>query len=150
MDTTTTATVDPVCGMTVDPAKARGTAEFGGKTYYFCSPGCEQKFKADPEGVLKAGPKGMHKASSSTVQLGEIKPVTQAAQASIDPVCGMTVNPAEARGRAEYKGKAYYFCSPGCEQKFKADPEGVLKAGPKGMGHHHAPNMVQIGVTKSS
>ncbi len=134
---------DPVCGMMVDPAKATGAAEHGGKAYYFCSPHCEKEFKADPEGVLEAGPKGMPRASSGMVQLGGIKSAASVASV-IDPVCGMTVYPAKAREHAEHEGGAYYFCSPGCEQKFKADPEGVLKAGPKGMGDHHAP-VVQIG-----
>ena len=40
---------DPVCGMQVDPAKAAGTSERNGKTYYFCSPRCKQKFDADPK-----------------------------------------------------------------------------------------------------
>lgn len=30
---------------------------------------------------------------------------------------------------AEYKGKAYYFCCPGCEDPFKADPEKHIKQG---------------------
>ena len=36
--------VDPVCGMTVEPASAAGTSERDGVRYYFCSPGCKQKF----------------------------------------------------------------------------------------------------------
>ncbi len=44
--------LDPVCGMTVDPAHARGTAEHAGKTYYFCSPHCVEKFRNDPERYL--------------------------------------------------------------------------------------------------
>jgi Cu+-exporting ATPase len=40
---------DPVCGMQVDPAKAAGSSERNGKTYYFCSPRCKQKFDADPK-----------------------------------------------------------------------------------------------------
>src|SRR5687768_18521665 len=28
---------DPVCGMRIDPDDAAGTAEYGGKLYYFCS-----------------------------------------------------------------------------------------------------------------
>ncbi|HEX7315513.1 MAG TPA: heavy metal translocating P-type ATPase [Pyrinomonadaceae bacterium] len=36
--------VDPVCGMTVDPARAAGTSERDGVRYYFCAPGCKQKF----------------------------------------------------------------------------------------------------------
>lgn len=42
--------VDPVCGMTVDPAWAAGTSERGGVRYYFCAPGCKQKFDAADEG----------------------------------------------------------------------------------------------------
>lgn len=38
---------DPVCGMSVETAKAR-TATFEGKTYYFCSSGCKEKFEKSP------------------------------------------------------------------------------------------------------
>ncbi|MBV8858942.1 MAG: heavy metal translocating P-type ATPase [Acidobacteria bacterium] len=38
--------VDPVCGMTVDPAKAAGVSERDGVRYYFCSAGCKAKFDA--------------------------------------------------------------------------------------------------------
>ena len=31
--------VDPVCKMDVDEEKAPATAEYNGKTYYFCAPG---------------------------------------------------------------------------------------------------------------
>ncbi len=39
---------DPVCGMAVDPKDAMGSEQFGGQTYYFCSPPCLEKFHADP------------------------------------------------------------------------------------------------------
>jgi YHS domain-containing protein/uncharacterized membrane protein YraQ (UPF0718 family) len=39
---------DPVCGMTVDRGTAL-TSEFHGRTFYFCSPGCRDRFEADPE-----------------------------------------------------------------------------------------------------
>ena len=38
---------DPVCGMTVEPPGA-GTFAHRGKTYYFCSTGCLEKFRSDP------------------------------------------------------------------------------------------------------
>lgn len=41
-------TFDPVCGMTVDPAKAAGASTYGGETYHFCSSSCEAKFDAAP------------------------------------------------------------------------------------------------------
>jgi P-type Cu+ transporter len=46
--------------------------------------------------------------------------------AVIDPVCGMTVNPATAKHHAEHSDKPYYFCSAGCVAKFKADPAKYL------------------------
>jgi len=39
----------PVCGMEIDPKSAAATAEYQGKTYYFCSAACHEKFKAEPE-----------------------------------------------------------------------------------------------------
>lgn len=42
------AVTDPVCGMTVDPATAAGSAARDGTTYYFCSAHCLAKFEADP------------------------------------------------------------------------------------------------------
>jgi P-type Cu+ transporter len=39
-----------------------------------------------------------------------------------DPVCGMMVDPHETPHRAQYEGKPYYFCSTGCQSKFKAEP----------------------------
>jgi xanthine dehydrogenase accessory factor len=50
-----TTAVDPVCGMDVDVATARHTAEVGGVTYYFCCPHCRARFVKDPEAVLSAG-----------------------------------------------------------------------------------------------
>ena len=45
---------------------------------------------------------------------------------SIDPVCGMTVDPAKAAGHVEHKGTTYHFCSKHCVHAFKADPEKYL------------------------
>jgi Cu+-exporting ATPase len=44
---------DPVCGMQVDPAKATGTSECQGQTYYFCSKGCKTRFDANPGQYVK-------------------------------------------------------------------------------------------------
>jgi len=52
----------------------------------------------------------------------------------VDPVCGMTVNPATAAGSFEYKGDTYYFCSLHCLEKFRRAPAEVLNKPPAGMG----------------
>ena len=41
--------IDPICGMTVETAGARHTAEAGGRTWYFCGDGCRGRFLAAPE-----------------------------------------------------------------------------------------------------
>ena len=55
---TTTKAIDPVCGMTVDPATARAAglvAEHDGQTYYFCGKGCFLEFRDNPEAILDPG-----------------------------------------------------------------------------------------------
>lgn len=47
--------------------------------------------------------------------------------AARDPVCGMTVDPATARHKAEYRGETVFFCSAGCRETFVADPERFLQ-----------------------
>jgi xanthine dehydrogenase accessory factor len=46
--------VDPVCGMIVDIAGARHTAEHAGRTFHFCCGGCRERFLADPDRHLAA------------------------------------------------------------------------------------------------
>ncbi len=40
--------IDPVCGMTVDVATARYVSTYEGRTFYFCSAGCLDRFEAAP------------------------------------------------------------------------------------------------------
>jgi YHS domain-containing protein len=47
-------TKDPVCGMTVDETTAIH-AERDGKTFYFCSDHCRQKFLSTPAGAKPEG-----------------------------------------------------------------------------------------------
>jgi len=74
---------DPVCNMDVDPATARGSAEYHGYTYYFCSPGCVTRFKADPQKYLAPSPPAAQLPKSQIVQIGGIAaalPTTKPAQ----------------------------------------------------------------------
>lgn len=58
---------DPVCGMMVDPQRPAGKVDHSGKTYFFCSKGCAQKFEKDPEKFLAApGTAGMGAAPHAT------------------------------------------------------------------------------------
>jgi Cu+-exporting ATPase len=70
--------LDPVCGMTVDPAKAAGHFDYKGKTYHFCSQHCLHSFKADSGKYLKQVP---------VQETG--KPLQQAAKAGVKYTCPM-------------------------------------------------------------
>ena len=64
---------------------------------------------------------------------------------SVDPVCGMTVDPAKAAGHVDYKGTTYHFCSKHCVHAFRADPEKYLSAkAPKAHMAHGIP-LQQVG-----
>ncbi len=75
---------------------------------------------------------------------------TMTGSKAIDPVCGMSVDPATALS-AEHDGTRYYFCCEGCRTKFTGDPGKYLNAKPfvlppkktaaavaPGAGHEHA------------
>ena len=49
--------VNPVCGITVDPAQARHVLSYGGEQFYFCCDGCKQEFENNPAkyAALQAG-----------------------------------------------------------------------------------------------
>ena len=48
---------------------------------------------------------------------------------AMDPVCGMTVQPDDARARglhSTYNGTEYFFCGKGCKLEFDDDAERYL------------------------
>jgi P-type Cu+ transporter len=57
--------------------------------------------------------------------------------AAMDPVCGMTVDPATAPHRHHHEGQDYYFCSASCLKRFSADPGKFLGAKPTTVNHGH-------------
>src|SRR6266699_60814 len=72
MTTPSTLMRDPVCGMMVDSTQAKASLEHAGTTYYFCCPGCAQKFQAHPDEYLKA------RSAAPLVALGTPKPAAPA------------------------------------------------------------------------
>jgi Cu+-exporting ATPase len=105
---------DPICGMTVDPNSAAGSYEHNGQTYYFCSQHCVAKFKENPATYVKVNQASGERSSKQSASV-------------IDPVCGMTVDPARAAGKQKHGDETYYFCSRRCMVKFIANPDAILK-----------------------
>ena len=55
---------------------------------------------------------------------GSIPPRAEA----IDPVCGMTVHPDDAKYHTVHAGSDYWFCAPGCLRAFEAAPQSFAAA----------------------
>jgi Cu+-exporting ATPase len=67
---------------------------------------------------------------------------------ALDPVCGMTVDPARAAGHVDHDGTTYSFCSKGCAARFSADPTKYLSGAREPMAAAPAPAMLTIGGLK--
>jgi xanthine dehydrogenase accessory factor len=63
---------------------------------------------------------------------GSLEPgtVTETRHEEVDPVCGMTVDVADARYRTVHDGRTYYFCSAGCLESFESDPARYVTVAP--------------------
>jgi Cu+-exporting ATPase len=89
------AAIDPVCGMTVDPAKSPYRLSHAQKTYHFCSAGCRGKFAADPEKYLHGTPAGA--VPEGTIYTCPMHPEVRQVGPGCCPICGMALEP-EAGG----------------------------------------------------
>ncbi|MEV0411180.1 YHS domain-containing protein [Streptomyces sp. NPDC050448] len=45
------------------------------------------------------------------------------AEATTDPVCGMTVEDSPTTPRITYQGRTYLFCGTACKDRFTTDPD---------------------------
>jgi Cu+-exporting ATPase len=87
---------DPVCGMTVDPARAAAQVVYAGKTYYFCCGGCADKFRAEPAKYLNASSPAVMQRDSGLAQFSRAgaPPASPALAVSHEDMLG-TERPAE-------------------------------------------------------
>lgn len=98
---------DPVCGMQVEVAHAPAHRIRDGRDIWFCSDHCAGRFDANPDHYLNGT------APSDREDRDDIDVET-----TLDPVCGMTVEPAHAAASLEADGGTVYFCSLGCRDAF--------------------------------
>nr|WP_283804978.1 heavy metal translocating P-type ATPase [Afipia broomeae] len=86
--------MDPVCGMTVDPASAKHRFAYKGQDYFFCSAGCRTRFEGDPEKYL--APKSSQpeeKMPEGTVYTCPMHPEVRQVGPGNCPICGMALEP---------------------------------------------------------
>lgn len=105
---------DPVCGMTVDPAAARGGSyEYKGIQYFFCNPKCNERFRSEPEKYLSPAykPGGMMPG----IQLVGLGPATPAVAANSAPT-------SSASSAAQVTPAASAYVCPMCPEVRSAQP----------------------------
>ena len=84
---------DVVCGMTIDPADAAGTVEHEGRTYYFCSPSCVERFSADPGKFLDPKAAPAPEAAGGAEYTCPMHPEIRQRGPGACPICGMALEP---------------------------------------------------------
>src|SRR5882762_9906466 len=112
--------VDPVCGMTVNRDSAAGSYEYEGKTYYFCSTHCLNKFREDPERFLNKAKEPTtpepieiaRKPSTATAPTAQtytcpMHPEVRQDKPGSCPKCGMALEPLTVTAP---KAKIEYTC----------------------------------------
>ncbi len=114
LNSSVAAVKDPVCRMTVNPTSGKHRFERSGKMHYFCSAGCVEKFKADPNKYLNAarpsdlatiGMAGIPMAAKpSHAYICPMCPEVRESKPGACPSCGMALEPElpVARNRVEY------------------------------------------------
>lgn len=114
--TTGTSVEDPVCGMEVNPSGAAGSFQNEGKSYYFCSKSCLEKFRAEPAKFIKGRVRETVTSIRSAAQKdadtgGEytcpMHPEVRNAGPGSCPKCGMALEPVTIKAPAT---KTQYTC----------------------------------------
>ncbi|WP_262297143.1 heavy metal translocating P-type ATPase [Microvirga sesbaniae] len=85
---------DPVCGMMVDPHETKHRAQYHGKPYYFCSPGCQSKFMAEPAKYVEAAAdRTAESVPEGTIYTCPMHPQIRQVGPGSCPICGMALEP---------------------------------------------------------
>jgi P-type Cu+ transporter len=89
-----TTAKDPVCGMTVVIKPDTRHADFGDKSFHFCSGKCETKFNADPWFYASGRAEGRVKAAPANTQYTcPMHPEIVRDAPGPCPICGMALEP---------------------------------------------------------
>ena len=88
-----TTALDPVCGMTVDPATTPHHADYQGTAFHFCSAGCRTKFIATPLNYLESTPSTKDAMPEGTVFTCPMHPEVKQVGPGSCPICGMALEP---------------------------------------------------------
>ena len=84
---------DPVCRMTIDPHTAKNRYDYAGRTYYFCSARCKEKFINAPAQYLTPETVPAQPAPEGTIYTCPMHPQIRQVGPGFCPICGMALEP---------------------------------------------------------
>jgi len=96
--------IDPVCGMTVDPASSISTT-WNSERYFFCAPACKGRFEAQPQRYVAQGASSQFARAPEPEPAGRPKGQTWTCPMHSEvvsdgpgacPICGMALEPRSA------------------------------------------------------
>ena len=88
--------LDPVCGMTIDPAHAVGHFDYQGQTYYFCAESCLEQFRENPEHFLNPDKRAAASVDFEAEYTCPMHPEVRQKGPGSCPICGMALEPVDA------------------------------------------------------
>src|SRR3954465_9696226 len=88
-----TTHLDPVCGMTIEEEDAVGTHRHEGVSYYFCNPGCLERFREDPNAFLAPDRAAATPAPAGATFVCPMDSEVRSSTPGACPRCGMALEP---------------------------------------------------------
>lgn len=125
-----------MCGMEMKVAKNTPAVDYKGRTYYFCGAGEVKAFSKNPEKYAV-----QESTDSLTTAIGYTEHKITNEELGKEATCPVTKKNfkiSKETPAIDFQGKTYYFCCPGCINKFKASQiaSDSLKVEPDSLHHN--------------
>jgi YHS domain-containing protein len=123
-----------MCNMKMKVSKNTPALDYQGKAYYFCSVGEKESFSKQPDKYISS-------EKSGNKSLDYIEHKITAEELGKKATCSVTKESftiSKNTPAIEFNGEIYYFCCPGCIEKFINSQKGLdsLKVAPDSLHHN--------------
>ncbi|HVP35972.1 MAG TPA: YHS domain-containing protein [Terriglobales bacterium] len=125
----------PLCGMDGKVAKNTPALDYKGMTYYFCSAGEKKSFSKNPEKYVVQENSATNTVSASYSEHKITK--EELGKEATCPVTKKSFKITKDTPAIDFQGKTYYFCCPGCVDKFMASQTGTNSPNAEPDSIHH-------------
>ena len=127
-----------MCGMEMKVAKNTPAVDYKGKTYYFCGAGEKKAFSKTPEKY--ATQESTDSLTTATSYVEHKIADEELGKEATCPVTKKSFKISKETPAIDFQGETYYFCCPGCINKFMASQSAPdsLKVEPDSLHHNQS------------